>query len=399
MPAVFTQQIAVEQGLEERQRALDAERLDNIQKTKNCVIGYAWTIKSPEAVVFEFQGGFTFPYFVITLDVLSNLELPIAGDDNPCVKLYNHTVMTWTKVKVGHVITLKGRECIFLKALDVTECHDFDNLLSRSKASESHIRKNLPQERAHVRRALQQDDLSTCHIARPRPLIAPALGSRTTSSHCKVKVEQLESPLELSDSDSDDLSAASTIICPAPKRIANTRNSSITTTTPPIVHPAPTKIPTKRQHSDSNSDSGSSSSSDSETMPLSPSRSISPVAGQTPNHAIYIDEDLPIWPVDFYVVDIVLGFAKCEAARRSRSNVGQTFTSLFGVPFRRSTFYENRKRWEDASQASRDKSLKAGRTDKGLWSAFLAQNRLQTGRHQESNAGRCLTTGRKKIHI
>lgn len=42
MTAAFTQQYADKQAMEERQRAVDAERLANIEKAKNHVIIYAW---------------------------------------------------------------------------------------------------------------------------------------------------------------------------------------------------------------------------------------------------------------------------------------------------------------------------------------------------------------------
>ncbi|KAF8060188.1 hypothetical protein FPV67DRAFT_1674151 [Lyophyllum atratum] len=48
MPPVFTQQYAQEQVIEEHRRAADAERLANIQRAKDHVIGYGWA-KSGEA--------------------------------------------------------------------------------------------------------------------------------------------------------------------------------------------------------------------------------------------------------------------------------------------------------------------------------------------------------------
>jgi hypothetical protein len=42
MTAAFTKQYADKHALEEQQRALDAERLANIEKAKNHVVIYAW---------------------------------------------------------------------------------------------------------------------------------------------------------------------------------------------------------------------------------------------------------------------------------------------------------------------------------------------------------------------
>lgn len=42
MTAAFTKQHAIEQAREEKLRAVDAERLANLEKAKNHVIIYAW---------------------------------------------------------------------------------------------------------------------------------------------------------------------------------------------------------------------------------------------------------------------------------------------------------------------------------------------------------------------
>jgi hypothetical protein len=78
------------------------------------------------------------------------------------------------------------------------------------------------------------------------------------------------------------------------------------------------------------------------------------------------------------VVDVVAAFSACDKARRSDSGVGETFTNLFGLPFRCTTYYENRKRWDDVHQSLRDKSLAAGKTPEGQWSVFLKASRAHT---------------------
>lgn len=42
MTAAFTEQNAIHQAIEEKRRAVDAERLANIEKAKNHVVIYAW---------------------------------------------------------------------------------------------------------------------------------------------------------------------------------------------------------------------------------------------------------------------------------------------------------------------------------------------------------------------
>jgi hypothetical protein len=80
---------------------------------------------------------------------------------------------------------------------------------------------------------------------------------------------------------------------------------------------------------------------------------------------------VPVWPSDFYAVDIVYGFEKCDSTSRVHGNVEGTFEAIFKTPFRRTTFYKHRKTWLTAPSAARDAALKAGRTSEGLWVYFL----------------------------
>ncbi|EDR02011.1 uncharacterized protein LACBIDRAFT_310190 [Laccaria bicolor S238N-H82] len=158
MKATFTEQYAVEQHLEEKKRAEDAERLSHIKKAKNHVIGYGWATDHFEPTISEFQGGFVWPHFITTTDVLSDLDIPL--DVNPSsthIKLYHHQVHTWTKVSVGHVVTPKDGDRIFLKALGISHCLNFDDLLTKSlsQGGSIHIRNNLAGEHAFVRQQLK----------------------------------------------------------------------------------------------------------------------------------------------------------------------------------------------------------------------------------------------------
>jgi hypothetical protein len=123
------------------------------------------------------------------------------------------------------------------------------------------------------------------------------------------------------------------------------------------------------------------------------SRTRSPAPGQSKDDAIDVDE--VTWPGDFYVVDVVKGFDLCDQARRSRGPIAETFTAVFGVPFRSTTYYKNRKQWGDASQTVRDKSLAAGRTLRGTWGVFMSRTKPQKARrttiHHGKNAHREVT--------
>ncbi|KAF8238676.1 hypothetical protein L208DRAFT_1241506, partial [Tricholoma matsutake] len=156
MTAAFTQQYADKHALEEQQQAVDVEHLTNIEKAKNHVIIYVWPKEDVEATVFKVQGGFTWLLFPLTPAVLCNMDLMLPGEQEVQFKRYNPSIHTWSKVLVGHIITLKAGEHIFLKGYNVDNCQDFDHLHAASQASEPHFFKNLSHECASVRRALKE---------------------------------------------------------------------------------------------------------------------------------------------------------------------------------------------------------------------------------------------------
>ncbi|KAF8802113.1 hypothetical protein BYT27DRAFT_7307879 [Phlegmacium glaucopus] len=150
MMAVFTQQYADEHAQEERQRAVDAERLANIEKAKNHVIIYSWPKEDVEATVFEVQGSFKWLLFPLTPTILCDTDLMLPGEQQMRFKRYNPSIHTWSKVPVGHIITLKAGKHIFLKGYNINNCQDFDHLLSASQPRKSHFFKNLPHECSYV---------------------------------------------------------------------------------------------------------------------------------------------------------------------------------------------------------------------------------------------------------
>ena len=100
--------------------------------------------------MFEVQGGFKWPHFVLMAAILSEVDLLLGDEKEARFKIYNTTIHMWTKVRIGHVITLKDGDHIFLKGHDVVLCQDFYRLLSGSQERKPHFFKNLPRERAHI---------------------------------------------------------------------------------------------------------------------------------------------------------------------------------------------------------------------------------------------------------
>jgi hypothetical protein len=330
--------------------------------------------------VFEVQGGFKWPHFVLTAAILSEVDLLFGDEKEARFKMYNTVIRTWTKVRIGHVVTLKDGDHIFLKGHDVVLCQDFDRLLSGSQERKPHFSKNLRQERAHIRQALKEkkvkggekasfededDDhdsdsdimegrfTQATHIIPTRPLVIPQRFKTEPSDFNglstfinddsptqsptrvnKVKMEPMVIDLTISDSEDETIPATIT-----------------------------------RKRARSQASRFSSSPSPSPSLSLGHSG----------------DDDELIWPSDFYVVDIVQGFKKCEAARRSRTSVEEAFFKCFKVPFRSTTFYNHRRHWENASQACRDEALRGGRSSAGSWKAFLKNSRSNKSSGSSTN--------------
>lgn len=83
-----------------------------------------------------------------------------------------------------------------------------------------------------------------------------------------------------------------------------------------------------------------------------------------------LEADIPMWPSDFYAVEILYGFDKCKSAKRAHGNVGDTFKDVFKTWFCQMTFYKDHKTLK-VPAAAWDAALKAGRTPEGLWTYFL----------------------------
>ncbi|KAH9835604.1 uncharacterized protein C8Q71DRAFT_724251 [Rhodofomes roseus] len=78
------------------------------------------------------------------------------------------------------------------------------------------------------------------------------------------------------------------------------------------------------------------------------------------------------WPRDYYATDIVDGFEAIDAAVATRTNtVAGAFEAHFKIKYAHGTYYEHRKRWNNAPPDVKNKLLKAGRTGLGLWSTFM----------------------------
>lgn len=253
---------------------------------------------------------------------------------------YNTSLRTWTKVKLGFVLTVKEQDHIFLKALNVTDCLNFNHHFNNQDQHKSHIFDQLPQQRFSVHSRHKQC-LALASTAPSTPSVISLSDDSDGyggDSECLPTFKPTSPPavIEIIEIPSDD-SGDKVHLHPQPQpsciKIEETEETGYFVSR---------IVSCKREIS------GSSTSS-------------SPI---------------PVWPSQLYVVDLMKGFALCEEACLARKNIGQAFSSFFGVPFHSTTFYENWKCWEEALQTVRDQCISAGHTMAGLWATFV---KLQKG--------------------
>lgn len=333
MPAIFTAQYAREQELAESRRRADSARLATLEHSRNQVITYGWQRDGVEPTVFAVQGTFKWPHFVVDTSILLELDLMLPSDDPSTVriKLYQPAYRTWVKIKPGYVVTLTEGACVYLKGIQVEDCAQFDTLRSATPEVQGppNIHKNLHQERTYVQHARKGSRADTIEVSSDDDVNSRSSAGPETSTVIKGEP-------------SDDPSLVS-IFQGSSKR--------------------------KRQPT-----AGSESFSDSEpsSSPQSP--------GNSAESPICLDDSddgaVLVWPSDFYVIDIVRGFKSCDQARREGKSVGEAFTLFFDVPFKSSTYYDNRGRWDHAApQATCDQFVAAGRTSEGQWNQFKKATR------------------------
>lgn len=115
-------------------------------------------------------------------------------------------------------------------------------------------------------------------------------------------------------------------------------NELLLVTAKPAVHKTTSSMKHHMGHQSVSSSSGS------------PSSHSSSCTSTSSHHAIYVDsdDDKPIWPHDFYCVNVINGFKACKRACRAKLNVGKTFEDIFRTQFKLTTFYDHCWLWNGA---------------------------------------------------
>jgi hypothetical protein len=295
------------------------------------------------------QGGFTRPHFIISESILTSAGFPHISCDTP-FNLFRINLGHWTTVKLNHVVDLKDSSRIFIKALGVQSCQDFAKFLSISSSSSSlspNIRTNLASERAYIKNKMASRELSRT----PTPFsthkhrLSPDSPSPSTPKRQRVF---------------SDVSPAPTLphhhMIPAP---VFTRTLSPTPSTSQVVsvysqQPSIYRPTSSRNHS----------------QPIIKQENPFPTM---PPFSAAFGSRKPRWPADFFAIDIVHCFDRIEDGTAD-SRVRLIFDDCFGqwVSYKKSTFYEHRKRWQTASLEIKQAALSAGHTDAGRWSCVMA---------------------------
>jgi hypothetical protein len=221
------------------------------------------------------------------------------------------SVGTWTRIKEGHVIEVDSKSPVYLKAVDIVECRDFERHLQLQSEKVPHFRHDLPKERAYVKSKI----LKKNHDKGKRKSALSASPEPETSRKQKQKHMRASPPLL----DIIDLA------------------SSNSNETKPILRPLHSKPSSIISIS---SDSNSSSSS-----------------GRI------------IWPRDFYTTDIVTCFLACEDS--SVTNVEDVFQTFFTAPFAGLRSMRTGNAGGRLLNLSRMRPSQLVITKAGLWSKFV----------------------------
>ncbi|KAF8807014.1 hypothetical protein BYT27DRAFT_7167355 [Phlegmacium glaucopus] len=377
MSEIFSTQIALEETLREKGRQMEATRLESKRKAQQTVFVYAWMEDGCVPAPFEVQEGFAWPHFILNEAILSSagfMNISI----NTCFNIFRFSLGHWTTVKLNHVVDLKDSPRVFIKATHVQYCENFKSFLaSTSSTTEPSVRRNLAGERGHVKRNISAHELSQASTSsvskRPHTISSddepparparpqPTRGSHSHAATCVVRRKMSEYAQMLCyESDSG-------IEFTEPRPFSNQ------TRTPP------------RQSS--STASTSKVSSQSITPTIKPQELESAISYVPPNGHL----KNPRWPRDFFAVDIVNCFNDANEADDER--VCQVFEAHFGrwVPYVRSTFYEHRGRWQQASLEAKHVALSAGRTASGYWANFMLTNpaprsRLKAARKRNNSS-------------
>ncbi|KAG2118495.1 hypothetical protein BD769DRAFT_1672139 [Suillus cothurnatus] len=398
MPEVFMEQLAETLKRDEVQRQRRADEIEAQNRARYHIVVYAWVKDGSQPNVFEFQSGtsmFHWPHLSLSDEVLSIMGLAATN----VIHIWNHSRCEWQGVQPGYLIIVVEGQPILLKNTSVTDCIDLDSCIWCANDSPPNIRTHLAAECAAVHLDLRKHNNTLPNA--DEVVFRPHVKLRTSSSELEVEAllssegkgkdpaNRSPSPvnnhaLQAKPSPSYSAYSIPSFGTPSPpskpKRLVCRHSPSLSMPSPP---PKPKRPASRCQSPHSPTTSVGSSPPRTRQKPLHWATA-RPSAGSSTAHArlslgtlsdpIDID-NVKVWPGDFYACDIAKGFALCGAVGKRHQGVSAVFQKMFGVPYVSTTFHVHRKRWEDAPATVTDKFIKAGRTEAGLWTKFMAGTR------------------------
>ena len=316
---IYVESLAQEQVLELSKSKLDAKHITSAKQAVQKVTVHAWRPHIAEPESCQIQKGFTWPFFKLSLAVLSLVGLQQSVESGT-LQMYDELEGYWLMVGIDHVIEVHEGQHVFLRDCSVHKCEQFDKLFKQ--VSPPHLRNNLPQECAYVRNAwrllIPTDGLSSsqkCKASSPSNLL-PHPVKRECS--CSMVPELLSPP-------SPSLPSASTLFLPS--------------------QTSPTPL----------------------SVPIS--------AGLADDPIEVSDCDKKKWPRDYFVCDVACCFhdAKTSVHGHCACTAAIIFQEHFpGLTFHLSTYSDNKSIWRQAPQHLKNHYLCASRKEARYWYKFAA---------------------------
>ncbi|KAF8956528.1 hypothetical protein BDZ97DRAFT_1925426 [Flammula alnicola] len=428
MSPVYTAQMALEEQMRENNRQMEATRLESKRKVQQTAYVYAWMEDDTVPAPFEVQEGFVWPHFILNEAVLLSAGFPHVSPDMR-FNIFRFNLGHWTTVKLNHVVELKETPRVFIKATHVQRCQHFEKFLisTSSSATAPNIRTNLAGERAYVKKRMTEHELSQASKAsflknkhslspdnlastpkRPRhqhdesptptltryrpPVPAPKfIGRRApgvTRVVKKTRAAREREIMEGYDSDSgieftDPFPFTNS--SPAPSTSRSTSTASVSMTASASAASTSAASTSAASASAASTSIASTSIASMSTARSAPFLRLGPTVKQEePSSAIPFlipakrISKKPKWPADFFAVDIVNLFDEIEdSASDTDTGVRSLFERHFGqwVDYKRSTYYDHRQRWEEATLEAKQAVLSAGQTKAGCWINLMSTTR------------------------
>ncbi|KAG1808064.1 hypothetical protein EV424DRAFT_1543608 [Suillus variegatus] len=398
MPEVFTVQLAETSKHEEEQCQHCADEIEAQNHARYHTVVYSWVTDGGQPNMFEFQSGmssFTWPHLSLNQQVISLMGLAAARVNKgvgaaSVIHVWNHRRREWQGVQPDYLVTVVEGQPVLLKNPNITQCVDLDSCIQSIDDSPPNLHSHLAANCAAV-----------CEELHQHHNILPASNDIVFHAHSHSQLHHTQDDVKMSASPSE-LEVEALLLSKGKGKVKRLSEASPS--------PPPAK-PCSRQPSLSYS-AYLISSFGMPSLPSKPSKNIrccspcspttsvdsSPpctrhkplewaaahpstgssrahaaISGGTLSNLIDVDNNVKIWPGDFYACDIAKGFRLCEMISKRCQGVAKVFQKMFGVPYASTTFHAHKKCWADAPANITDRFVKARRTEDGLWSKFMAE--------------------------